>query len=460
MHIGTRRGAAIAVVVAMVLGGLFLALHHTSTSGGSGTTTTSPSSPSSSTPVDASAAKQGSVVTPDPHATAVRATNADDETQAFEAAMDAARRGSYRRPGGPGGKPQAVVYVPPGVHRILRVAFRDDIRLEVDAGAVLEQAGGRDAKGGNAKYLIVWDGPSADQPLRNVSIVGVGEHTGGVKQQADPVEPGWSIADAFTMNLDPKTTDADAKVSGLELLNVDGFLVQNLFSIQNADTPAPGWPTSQKAVLVLRPRDDSPTQAPFAQPRNGSIVHHYNIGSPRGFGPNQVGGAQGVRFSGVFSRGGTALRLESDATKNKAFGGAIDGLTADTIMGVDCNRAVAFAPHAQHNTDVHVTGVVARGCSQGVIESIDEKLGAAKRGGFADTTISDVTVIAGAHAQNAAQQGGSKGAWVSGPSLQAFARDQQATWKVAYTGVHCTGAFTRKSDRLMLDGSMRGPTCD
>ncbi|HVV37167.1 MAG TPA: hypothetical protein VHC63_11235 [Acidimicrobiales bacterium] len=458
-----RRGvlALVLVTIAVIAGGVVYATRDdTSSNNGSATSTTRDSTTDSTIPADP-AARQGTTVAPDPHATAVRAAGANDETSAFEAAMDDALHSAYRRPGGPDGDPQAVVYVPPGVHRILRVAFRDNIRLEVDAGAVLQQAGGRNAKGGNSKYLIVWDGASAQRPLRNVSIVGVGQHDGGVKQQAEPVEAGWSIANAFTMDLDPRATDADDKVSGIELLNVDGFLVENLFSIQNADESTPTWPTSAKAVLVLRPRDDSPVEAPFAQPRNGAIVHHYNVNSPRGYGPNQVGGATSVRFSGVYSRGGTALRLESDATKNKTFGGEIRDLTADTIVGVDCNRAVSFAPHAQRNTGVHVSGVLARGCSQGVIESDDEKLGAAKRGGFFDSTISDVTVVAGPQAQNPAKQGGgSKGAWVAGPSQQAFARDESAQWSVAYTRVRCTGAFTRTSDRLMLDGSMRGPMCE
>ena len=93
-------------------------------------------------------------------------------------------------------------------------------------------------------------------------------------------------------------------------------------------------------------------------------------------------------------------------------------------FGVNCNRAVSFAPHAQKNYDVHVQSVVARGCSQGVIESDDEKLGKAKRGGFFDSTISGVTVISGDAAQNPAQQGGgSAGAWLPGRSAAAFARD-------------------------------------
>ena len=138
---------------------------------------------------------------------------------------------------------------------------------------MLQQAGGRDAGGGRAKYLIDWDGKDAATPLRNVSLVGVGTHAGGVKQQADPVARGWDITNAFTLNLDPAATGASDKVSGIGLLNVDGFLIENVFSIQNADKAnPPAWPTSAKAVFVLRPRNDSPLTGPFLQPRNGRIV--------------------------------------------------------------------------------------------------------------------------------------------------------------------------------------------
>lgn len=454
MPLGLRRRAALALVVACFAAGACSPKHDKASPPTSTTRTTAPAvNPDPH-------AKQGETITPDPHATTVRAGGAIDETDAFRAAMDEALRGAYRRPNGPSGQPQAVVYVPPGIHRILRLTFPDNVRLEVDAGAVLEQAGGRNAPGGKSRYLIVWDGKDAATPLRNVSLVGVGENNGGPKTQAEPVASGWNIANAFTMDLDPATTDSNEKVAGIEMLNVDGFLVQNLFSIQNASAPTTGWPTSAKAVMVLRPRDDSPLQAPFAQPHNGTVLHHYNIGSPRGYGPNQIGAGDGLRISGVFSQGGTALRLETDATKKKAFGGEIRGLRADTIEAVDCNRAVSFAPHAQDNYDVAVRGVVARGCSQGVIESDDEKLGKAIRGGFFDSTISDVTVTSGTAAQNPAKAGGgSKGAWALGPSQSAFARDETAKWSVAYSNAHCSGSFAQRSDRITLDGAVQAPSC-
>ena len=44
-------------------------------------------------------------------ATEVKAGGDSDETQAFADAIDEALRGTHRRPGGPDGNPQAVVWV-------------------------------------------------------------------------------------------------------------------------------------------------------------------------------------------------------------------------------------------------------------------------------------------------------------------------------------------------------------
>jgi hypothetical protein len=271
------------------------------------------------------------------------------------------------------------------------------------------------------------------------------------------------------MDLDPKATNANQKVGGMELLNVDGFLIENVFSVQNGTLPDPAavkanngaypWPTSAKAVIVMRPRNDSPLLGPFLDPHNGAIQHHYNIGGPFGYGPNQITSGHSIRVSQVYSRGGTALRLETDSTKRKSFGGEIRGLTADTIMGVNCNRAVSFSPHAQKNFEVHVSHVVARSCHQGVVESADENLSAAERGGFWDSTISDVSVIAGNQAQDPLQNGGSAGTWKIGPSVQSFARDTKANWFVTYSNLSCKGSFSEGSNSITVGASKQTPAC-
>ncbi|MDQ1364376.1 MAG: hypothetical protein QOE57_418, partial [Acidimicrobiaceae bacterium] len=71
-----------------------------------------------------------------------------------------------------------------------------------------------------------------------MSLVGVGASPGGVKSTATPGVAGWSADNDFTFNLDPQATDANNLVSGLMAVNVDGFLVANVFSIQNDFLPS------------------------------------------------------------------------------------------------------------------------------------------------------------------------------------------------------------------------------
>lgn len=393
-----------------------------------------------------------------------------DDTAAFVAAMAAARTaGSVRYPSGPGGAAQGVVYVPPGTYRLLNLTFPSDLRMEVDAGAVLEQAGGRNARApaeypSPAPSLILWDGP-AGAPLRNVSLVGVGSSTGGVKSLAGPVPPGWSVANDFTFDVDPKATDANNLVSGLLAMNVDGFLVANVLSVQNDSQPqaapssdADWWPSSRKAVLGLRARNDSPVdRSEIYDPHHGTVANWFNVHSPKGFGPNQVNSAHDVTLSHVFTRGGTALRLETDNSTQVSFGSEVRGFRADDIAAESCNRGVAFAPHYQLNVDVHVSKVRTTACYQGVVQAADEGIAAARRGAFVDSTISDVVVTGGSGAQVPTGQG----RWTSGTSHQAFARDKQDTWDVVFTAgsFACRGRFTRLPDPVRTTDGVFRPAC-
>jgi hypothetical protein len=403
-----------------------------------------------------------------PGATSVRSYGASgrgdrDDTHAFEAAMAAALSSNVRFAHGPRG-PQAVVAVPPGTYRLWGLNFRDDVRLEVAAGAVLEPTDNPTAGSGpeDARALIVWDGEPA-RPLTNVSIVGVGRRRHVADDFAAPVEPGWDLSHSFVFDLDPNRTGGSNILGAMQLFNVRGFLIENLISVQNGSADSGegphGYasPTSSRAAIVLAPRNDSPEAGPFYDPHDGAIVNHYNVGGPYGYGPNQVTSAHNVTFDRIFSSGGTALRLETDATLRKPFGGEVRGLVARHIVGVNCNRAVAFAPHEQRNRDVHISDVVSRSCQQGVIESKDESLPSDRRGDFTDTSVSSIRVIAGPTAQLPVS--GDSGTWGTGPSLQPFARDSGTAWIVAYTNASCAGQFTKRSDPIDIDGSFTVPTC-
>ncbi|MDQ1415557.1 MAG: hypothetical protein QOF81_1170 [Acidimicrobiaceae bacterium] len=388
-----------------------------------------------------------------------------DDTAAFLKAEDAALAATARFPNGPSGRPQAVVYVPPGTYRLLRLAFRSDVRMEVDAGAVLAQAGGRNVDVSRVPALIQWDGPPGDA-VKNVSLVGVNSSAGGRKQLAEPLFPGWTVDPDFTFDLDPGFTGSNEAVAGVQALNVDGFLIQNVFSIENDSQPksAPGakqgwWPQSRKAALGLRERSDAPADgSAYYDPHNGTIENWYNVHGPKGFGPNQVNAGHNLMFRHIFSRGGTSMRFETDASQGKGFASELRGVEADDIAGENCNRAVSFAPHAQNNYDVHVSKVQAMSCAAGVIESFDES-NKQSPGKFADSTITDVTVTSGNQAQDSLKQ--SSGLWAVDISETAFAKDSQtrSLWSVVYGDHSCSGSFTKPSDEIMTAQGLERPKC-
>ncbi len=428
-----------------------------------------PDGPGTSTAASSTVARAGQQ-TPgatDAKASGARGDGAGDDTAAFLKAQDAALASAVRLPNGPGGRPQAVVYVPPGTYRLLRLPFRSDVRMEVDAGAVLAQAGGRDIEvKNNAPSLIEWDGPPG-KALTNVSLVGVNSSSGARKALADPLFPGWTVKGSFTFDLDPAATDSNVAVTGIQALNVDGFSIQNVLSIENDSQPeaAPkekdGWfPQSRKAALGLRGRSDTPADGTaFYDPHNGTIENWYNVRGPKGFGPNQINSGHNLTFRHIFSRGGTTLRFETDASQGKPFGSELRGVQAEDIAGESCNRAVVFAPHAQANFDVHVSKVQAVGCSAGVLESFDET-NAQTPGRFENSTITDVTVTGNGRAQNSTPQ--SKGLWVVGTSEKAFAKDAttRKSWSVLYKGrIRCTGTFLGTPDQIMTERGLKAPAC-
>ncbi len=147
-----------------------------------------------------------------------RGDGTGDDTSAFTAAITAAGSGDPKFNNGPTGQAQGVVYVPAGTYRLHELSFKSNVRMEVDAGAVLEMAGGRDIADGST--LIRWDGP-VGTPLQNVSLIGVGSSSGGLKTKASPVASGRSLEPDMTLNLDPADSNTINKISGLIILNPD-----------------------------------------------------------------------------------------------------------------------------------------------------------------------------------------------------------------------------------------------
>lgn len=378
-----------------------------------------------------------------------------DVTSAFADAMaDAVARYPTCYLDGPGGEPQAVVYVPPGTYRLAGLYFPSNVRMEVDAGATLQLPPNRsEIPSGQATPMIKWDSRVMGQPaLQNVSLIGVGRNLDETKRalkagSGKPLSP-FDLSHDFTMNLDPASTGSTNYNPGMSIVNVQHFQVTNLFTIQNdtnqSSTPIINWPTSARAVLELHARHDSPMGGgALLEPRDGVITNQVNVGSPRSNGPNAVNAVDNLSFQNVYSSGGTALRLETDgSTDDQGMpdrGATIDHLTGQNIVGVNCNRAVSLSPHAQANGTVDISSVWAYSCNEAVVASVDGKLPPEQRGKFEDATVSDVHVSGGYNAQLDADTM----LWYVGESLMPVYIAPDLMWTPHIEVVATAGPFTR-----------------
>jgi hypothetical protein len=281
------------------------------------------------------------------------------------------------------------------------------------------------------------DGPAFDWQggVTNVSLVGVGSSGAG---KPDPAA-GWDVDGSFTFDLDPATTGTGADARGLSVLWATDFLVRNVVIRQGSSCASCGtdYPNSNSAGITLRSEPGSSEARPLI-PRRGTFENVYTVDAPPGYGPVQFGSGVGIRIDGMYSEGGTALRLETDAQKGRYS--ILDRLTARRIECSGGNAAVSLSPHDQVNGQVRIRGVTAVGCAYGV------KVRDGCRGGCGGSfdgasRIADIHVTGGGNAQLMTRRG-----WHVGDSVLGVFDDAQR-YAVQVRGVSCTDVTCRLPTR-------------
>lgn len=342
-----------------------------------------------------------------------------DDSQAFSRALDAA---SHRAAGppGPSGQPQGVVEVPAGTYRVQNVEFPSNVRMEVDAGAVLEVVEGGDGP------AFVWE-----NGVSNVSLVGVGSSPDGKPDAAD----GWDVNGSFTFDVDPQSAGTGRDARGLSILWAKDFLIRNVVIRQGSSCPSCGThlPNSNSAGITLRSQPGSSEERPLV-PRRGTFQNVYTVSAPAGYGPVQFNSGIGIRVDGMYSQGGTALRLETDAQRGRYS--ILDRLTARRIECSDGNAAVSLSPHDQVNGDVRIHDVTATGCGYGV--KVRDGCRGGCGGSFASgSRVAAIRVTGGSQAQLT-----TPGGWRIGDSVLGVLDDARR-YTVQVSGVACTDVTCR-----------------
>jgi hypothetical protein len=352
-----------------------------------------------------------------------------DDTAAFQAAISAAAANRIR-PGGPDGSPQGVVYVPPGTYRVCGVAPKSNVRMEFDASAVMLL--GRD-NCGNPSVIVLGGG------VRNVTVIGVGSSTSG---KPAPLG-GRDISHSFTINADPAVTGVTADEKAMSVRWASYVRIENVITIQNASRTATNrntqW-TSNSPAITFYGEPGSTAGAPRL-PQHVVVDNLYNASSPVSYGAVQVSACVDCSINHLFSQGGVALRLETDAEEayylrtGLHYYSTVDQFTANDLYGYNGRQAVTFSPHSQNNGTVTITNVVADS-TYSAVRTANSGGSSLPSGSFSNlSSVTTVDTRPGTQAQ--IQMAGSVG-WTLGPSWRAI-DDAATTFRVQFADIHCGG---------------------
>ena len=205
------------------------------------------------------------------------------------------------------------------------------------------------------------------------------------------------VGGSFTIDLSQAPTPRN---HGFTVKNVRHFEIANVKGIQNDSNRSGEPPSSYAALITFRATPASRSGGPLYHPVDGTINNVRTTSSPYGFGATQVTSGERLRFLGITSVGGIALRLETDGRHPSL-------LRHIRASGVHCRRghaAVSFSPHGQHNADVSVSDVSAVGCESGI--DLGGATGTGSGGRFVRSSVDGARVTAGAKAQLGEGAGG------------------------------------------------------
>lgn len=428
-----------------------------------------------------------------------------DDTKAFNEAIRLASV-STTKPfsSGPTGVPQGVVYVPAKTYRVRDVQFMDNVRMEIDAGAVIMQTQSKPNKNAVGINLFTF-GPTKDRntvpskQLVNVSLVGVGSSTTMAGEVKPVPYPGWSLDNSFTINIDPVTTGASQNLKPIRVMYVNGLLIQNVFTVgnnsdssnkfsNNVQNPGDGVNT-ESATIVFQNQTSSGGTDVFYGPTNVTTQNIYTTKAIHGYGATQIQSGRTLKFKNIFSEGGIALRLESDVVgvdtlnahscvKEQHGGGGdsctcggaypkcplayfseINGVTADTIQCLNGHAALSLLPHNQTNKNVNITNVRSDNCFNAIETGTpgDERL--ANAGSFSGVTISGVTVVgSNVNGSGTKAQGMPKAFGIS--NGQSWAPDVMSSHSVCVADQNAVPISSVGTCLKSGDFTPKGPACD
>lgn len=396
-------------------------------------------------------------------------TGATESSDAFNAAVSAAHDYAAAHPNASDlfqppthvnapSQPQAVVRVDPGVFMLYNVRMQSNVRLEINAGALIIPPDQDNTLVFNGSDDSSLGGNSGTTYIHDFTVTAWGRSstfpdTGG-RVRNKHMRYAFTFPDGTVPDLDsrfvfdfnptrypiaaPNPGDGP-RFSGVKLRQAKRFLVSKFLELASVGNPgyAPDgggqgsntYPSTPGNGFSAQPATGQPMTEAAVQPRNGTIRHLHCENCTRGYGIMEIHAGVDLDYKYISTRGGIAVRWES------AQGGQSTRQTASQIVAFDGNAAVLFSNHGFPQRDLHADHVVAHGMDDGIRTFGDDGMAQGNR-------VDGVDVYDGDRAQVLITRNGGDDFWWYGPAEYAFYLSADGT---TVTNARCRGNFTHAS---------------
>jgi len=393
------------------------------------------------------------------------ASGKTESSNAFQAAIHAASVYASAHPGaadlyhpatlanGPNA-PQAIVRATRGVFKLSSVYLESNVRLEIDAGAViippntsqsvalqivdLPSQGGVNGKGYVDNVTITSHGTSS-----TFADVGGTTRTKSVKYAIQyPDGSSMSLANKFVVDIDPTRYAASGgagngpRYVAIKVRQGRHFLIENMLALANDGNAgvAPNgavqgsntYPATASPAIAFDAALGSANTEAAVQPRNGTIRQVHGENCTRGYGITEIHSGVDLDFSYVSARGGMTIRWESEG------GGQSTRQTATQCVSHDGNAVYLMSNHGLPQTQLHASYGIAYGDDDGI-----RTMGTPSK--TTQSSMDHVEIHGGTRAQVVKYNNGTDDYWWYDESEQAI----DNTLGVKLSNMTCSGSFQR-----------------
>ena len=164
----------------------------------------------------------------------------------------------------------------------------------------------------------------------------------------------------FTIDLNNNTIASPAKLVGIKLKGINGFMLANINIKINGNLTGAG----ERSGISFTHNNVNNSNGKLIRyhPMNGKVINITASDYIYGYGLSQMQSGENIYLENLDGTGGITLRLETGSGNQDGY---VNNITAYNVIGRNCHAAFMSAPHSQKNGYFEVHNVTAYSCLMG-----------------------------------------------------------------------------------------------